>query len=55
MLKLYEAMALSHFALASGGPSYPLELWLALAMLAVTFPLMVVVGSYFKRVSVVRD
>lgn len=55
MLKLYEAMALSHFALASGGPTYPLELWLASAMLAVTFPLMVVVGSYFKRVSAIRD
>lgn len=51
MLKLYETIALRHFALSSGGPTYPLELWLASAMLAVTFPLMVVIGSYFKRVS----
>ncbi len=55
MLSLYESLAQRHFALPSGGPTYPLELWLASAMLAVTFPLMVVVGSYFKRVSVVRD
>ncbi|MBS1141462.1 MAG: hypothetical protein H6R13_2915 [Proteobacteria bacterium] len=48
MLHLYEAVALSRFALSSGGPTYPLELWLASAMLAVTFPLMVVVGSYFQ-------
>lgn len=55
MLSLYESLAQRHFALASGGPTYPLELWLASAMLAVTFPLMVVIGSYFKRVSVVQD
>ena len=48
MLQLYEALALSRFALPSGGPTYPLELWLASAMLAVTFPLMVVIGSYFQ-------
>ncbi len=48
MLYLYETVALGHFALASGGPTYPLELWLASAMLAVTFPLMVVMGSYFQ-------
>lgn len=41
-------VALGWFALASGGPAYPLELWLASAMLAVTFPLMVVIGSYFQ-------
>lgn len=48
MLPLYEKAALSQFALASGGPTYPLELWLGSAMLSVTFPLMVVVGSYFR-------
>ncbi len=48
MLPLYETLALARFALASGGPAYHLELWLASAMLAVTFPLMVVVGSYFQ-------
>lgn len=48
LLKLYEALALGAFALASGAPAYPLELWLASAMLSVTFPLMVVVGSYFQ-------
>lgn len=45
---LYETLALGEFALAAGGPAYPLELWLASAMLAVTFPLMVVIGSYFQ-------
>lgn len=48
MLQLYEFVAQGRFALASGGPAYPLELWLASAMLAVTFPLMVVIGSYFQ-------
>lgn len=48
MLHLYEFAVLSRFALPSGGPAYPLELWLASAMLAVTFPLMVVVGCYFQ-------
>lgn len=48
LLKLYEALALAAFALGSGAPTYPLELWLASAMLSVTFPLMVVVGSYFQ-------
>lgn len=48
MLNLYESMALSRFELTSGVPAYSLELWLASAMLAVTFQLMVVVGSYFQ-------
>lgn len=48
MLQLYEKSALSQFPLTSGGPTYPLELWLGSAMLSVTFPLMVVVGSYFQ-------
>lgn len=48
LLKLYEALALAFFPLASGAPAYPLELWLASAMLSVTFPLMVVIGSYFQ-------
>ncbi len=48
MLQLYEKMALDRFPLSSGGPTYPLELWLGSAMLSVTFPLMVVVGSYFQ-------
>lgn len=48
LLELYKSVALGRFALASGGPAYPLELWLASAMLAVTFPLMVVIGSYFQ-------
>lgn len=33
--------------LASGPPAYEYELWLASALLAMTFPLMVVVGQYF--------
>ncbi len=45
---LYELLALRQFALPSGGPAYPLELWLASALLGVTFPLMVVIGSYFQ-------
>lgn len=48
MLHLYEFAALQRFELPSGGPIYLLELWLASAMLAVTFPLMVVIGSYFQ-------
>lgn len=48
MLHLYESVALGRFTLTSGEPTYPLELWLASAMLAVTFPLMVVIGSYFQ-------
>ncbi|MBS0282101.1 MAG: hypothetical protein JSR25_13120 [Proteobacteria bacterium] len=30
-----------------GGPRYELELWVATALLAVTFPLIVVVTGYF--------
>lgn len=34
--------------LQSGAPSYQLEFWMASALLAMTFPIMVVVGSYFN-------
>ena len=33
--------------LPPGGPRYELELWVATALLAVTFPLIVVVTGYF--------
>ncbi|MBN8283525.1 hypothetical protein [Zoogloea sp.] len=48
MLWLYEHVAGQRFVLIAGAPGYAMELWLASAMLAVTFPLMVVVGSYFQ-------
>ena len=47
MLFFYQLVAVAGFALSSGGPGYPLELWLASAMLAVTFPAMVTFASYF--------
>jgi hypothetical protein len=47
MLFLYQLVAVAGFGLPSGGPGYPLELWLASAMLAVTFPAMVTFASYF--------
>ena len=48
MLPLYEGAVLAKYPLTSGGPAYSLDLWLASAMLAVTFPLLVVVGNYFQ-------
>jgi hypothetical protein len=48
MLWLYETLAARSFALPSGGPGYPMELWLASSMLAVTFPAMVVFSSFFQ-------
>lgn len=48
MLWLYETVAAKNFALPSGGPGYPMELWLASAMLAVTFPAMVVFAGFFQ-------
>lgn len=48
MLWLYETVAAKSFALPSGGPGYPMELWLASGMLAVTFPAMVVFASFFQ-------
>lgn len=44
---LYEFLALGRFALASGQPAHALELWIASAMLAVTFPAMVGFAKYF--------
>lgn len=45
---LYRAVALHFYPLPAGQPGYVLELWIASAMLAITFPLMVVLGGYFK-------
>lgn len=45
--KLYEFLALSYFALPVGQPGYVLELWIASAMLAITFPAMVGFAKYF--------
>lgn len=54
MLWLYETVAATSFALPSGGPGYPMELWLASSMLAVTFPAMVVFASFFQFWPLVR-
>lgn len=48
LLGLYQLVALHRFKLPAGQPSYALELWLASAMLGVTFPAMVFYASYFK-------
>ena len=48
MLFIYQQLALAAFALPAGAPVYQLELWLASAMLAVTFPAMVVAAAYFR-------
>jgi hypothetical protein len=47
MFALYQAAAIMQFALKSGAPQYTLELWVASAMLAITFPLMVSFADYF--------
>ncbi|HEX5391851.1 MAG TPA: hypothetical protein VFW68_01125 [Rhodocyclaceae bacterium] len=48
LFALYRAIALNSYALSAGQPTYVLELWLASAMLAVTFPAMVIHAGYFK-------
>lgn len=45
---LYKFACLKAFGLPSGPPSYDRELWLASAMLAVTFPMMVSYANYFQ-------
>jgi hypothetical protein len=45
-LYLAAAPLLTGRALASGAPAYELELWLASAMLAVTFPLIVLATDF---------
>jgi hypothetical protein len=48
MFALYEAVGNLRFALSSGAPQYTMELWIASAMLAITFPLMVAFAEYFS-------
>lgn len=48
MLFIYQQLALAGYSLTAGAPGYQLELWLASAMLAVTFPAMVVAAAYFR-------
>jgi hypothetical protein len=48
LFALYQAAAGARFALAGGAPQYTLELWIASAMLAITFPLMVAFADYFS-------
>lgn len=48
MLFIYQLVAVAGLALPSGAPAYRLELWLGSAMLAVTFPAMVVAAAYFR-------
>ena len=46
MFALYRAARTKQFGLASGTPKYHMELWVAWAMLAITFPLMVVFEEF---------
>lgn len=48
LFALYQAAAVTRFGLISGPPQYTLELWIASAMLAITFPLMVAYAEYFS-------
>lgn len=48
LFALYQAAAVTRFGLVSGPPQYTLELWIASAMLAITFPLMVAYAEYFS-------
>ncbi|WP_424192003.1 hypothetical protein ACMYR3_11030 [Ampullimonas aquatilis] len=48
MLNLYQAVLLNNFLLASGRPTYSMEIWLASSMLAVTFPTMVMYANYLQ-------
>ena len=41
------AWVAGQIGLAGGKPNYDLELWLASAMLAITFPFMVVFADFF--------
>jgi len=45
---LYKFSCQKAFGLASGPPTYDRELWLASAMLAVTFPMMVAYANFFQ-------
>lgn len=45
---LYKFACQNAFGLPSGPPSYDRELWLASAMLAVTFPMMVAYANFFQ-------
>jgi hypothetical protein len=47
---LYAAAApmLARAPLASGAPTYDLELWVATAMLGITFPLIIAFTAYFN-------
>lgn len=44
---LYRGVAVACWGLAAGAPGYVLELWIASAMLAITFPLMVLFANVF--------
>lgn len=46
-LYAHGATLLTGAAMASGPPTYELEIWVATAMLGITFPLMVVVADFF--------
>jgi hypothetical protein len=45
---LYRSVCVNAFGLPSGPPTYDRELWLASAMLAVTFPMMVAYANFFQ-------
>ena len=44
----HSAPFISHHTLAAGSPAYELEIWVANAMLGITFPLMVVFADFFE-------
>lgn len=56
MRRLYEMAGLVG-PMASGAPGYDLELWLATAMLSVTFPILVAYGDGFGfwSLSIVKE
>ena len=44
----HSAPVIARHALAAGSPAYELEIWVANAMLGITFPLMVVFAGFFE-------
>ena len=51
----HSASFVAHHTLTAGPPMYELEIWVANAMLGITFPLMVVVADFFEFWPLHRD
>ncbi|MEO6339207.1 MAG: hypothetical protein ABIO39_04125, partial [Caulobacteraceae bacterium] len=47
-LYAFAAPLLAHGPLPSGAPGYDLELWIATAMLGITFPLVIAFAAFFN-------